>query len=131
MNLFDASAIINLFGEKKLEKLLEGWTLNLAFYEIGNAIWKQTYIYNTITPNEARTILDPLTEIFLKLKKPKKENALEILEIAIKEKITFYDSSYIQAALENNLTLVTDDKQLYQKSKKYVKTITSDELDTT
>ncbi len=38
MNLFDASAIINLCAEKKLDKLLEGWTLNLAFYELGNAV---------------------------------------------------------------------------------------------
>lgn len=130
MNLFDTSAIINLFGEKKLEKLLEGWTLNLALYELGNAVWKQACIYRTITPNEANAILDPLTEIFTKLKKPKKENTLETLKIAIKEKITFYDASYIQAALENNLILVTDDKQLYQKSKKYTKTITSNELKT-
>ncbi len=45
MSLFDASAIINLCGKKKLDKLLEGWTLNLAFYEIVNAVWKQVYIY--------------------------------------------------------------------------------------
>lgn len=34
MSLFDASAIINLCREKKFDKLLQGWTLNLAFYEI-------------------------------------------------------------------------------------------------
>ena len=32
MSLFDSSAIINLCGEKRVSKLLEGWTLNLAFY---------------------------------------------------------------------------------------------------
>jgi len=41
MNLLDPSAIINLCGKKKIDKLLEGWTLNLAFYELGNAIWKK------------------------------------------------------------------------------------------
>lgn len=35
MNLFDASAIINLCGEKKLDKLLQGWTLNLALRKLG------------------------------------------------------------------------------------------------
>ncbi len=128
MNLFDSSAIINLCGEKKIDKLLEGWTLNLAFYELGNAVWKQVHIHKTITTDEANTILDLLTEIFRKLKKPETEEALETLKIAIKENLTYYDASYIHAAIENSLTLVTDDKQLYTTSSKYIKTVTSDKL---
>ena len=128
MNLFDSSAIINLCGEEKIDKLLEGWTLNLTFYELGNAVWKQVHVHKTITSDEANTILDPLIIIFRKLKKPEAEHALEILKIALKESLTYYDASYIHTAIENNLTLVTDDKQLSKVGKKYVKTITSDEL---
>lgn len=73
-------------------------------------------------------MLDPLLEVFSKLKKPEKENGLEALKIATEENITLYDASYIQAAIQNNLTLITDDKQLYKISKKYVKTTTSNEL---
>jgi len=62
-------------------------------------------------------LLDPLLEIFSKLKKPEKENGLEALKIATEEGITFYDASYIQAAIQNNLTLITDDEQLYEKGK--------------
>lgn len=128
MNLFDSSAIINLCGERRINQLLEGWTLNLAFYELGNAVWKQLYLYNAINTMEANTILDSLTEVFMKLKKPEKENSLEILKIAVKEGLTYYDAAYIQAAIENELTLVTDDEQLYRACKKYVKAVTSDEL---
>lgn len=128
MNLFDSSAIINLCAEKKIDTLLEGWTLNLAFYELGNAVWKQVHIHKTITSDEANTILSLLTEIFRKLKKPETEKALEILKIATKESVTYYDASYIQAAIENSLTLVTDDKQLHTMSSKYIKTVTSDKL---
>lgn len=128
MNLFDSSAIINLCGEKKIDKLLGEWTLNLAFYELGNAVWKQVHVHKTITGDEANTVLDPLIEVFRKLKKPEAEDALEILKIALKESLTYYDASYIHAAMENGLTLVTDDEQLNKVSKKYVKTITSDEL---
>jgi len=128
MKLFDSSAIINLCGEKKTDKLLNGWTLNLAFYELGNAVWKQVYLHKKITVNEANTLLDTLTEIFRKLRKPETEEALETLKIAIKESLTYYDASYIHAAMENGLTLVTDDKQLYTTSKKYIKTVTSDKL---
>jgi len=128
MNLLDSSAIINLCGEKKIDKLLEGWTLNLTFYELGNAVWKQVHTHKTITTDEANTILNLLTEISKKLKKPETEEALETLKIAIKESLTYYDASYIHAAIENGLTLVTDDKQLYTISSKYIKTVTSDEL---
>jgi len=128
MKLFDSSAIINLCGEKEIEKLLGGWTLNLAFYELGNAVWKQVHVYEAITGDEANTVLDPLTEVFRKLKKPEAEDAFEILKIALKENLSFYDASYVQAAKENGLTFVTDDEQLYKVSKKYVKTITSSEL---
>jgi len=128
MSLFDASAIINLCGEKKLDKLLEGWTVNLAFYELGNAVWKQVYIHRKININEAMVILDSLTEVFMKLKKPEKENALETLKIAVKEGLTYYDAAYIQASLENDLTLVTDDENLQRASKKYINTIKSNDL---
>lgn len=128
MNLFDSSAIINLCGEKKIDKLLGGWTLKLAFYELGNAVWKQVYIHKTITTDEANTVLDPLIEIFRKLKKPETEDALEILKIAVEESLTYYDASYIHAAIKNGLTLITNDKQLHKISKKYVKTITGEEL---
>lgn len=56
MNLFDSSAAVNLCREKKIDKLLEGWTLNLAFYELGNAVWKQANVHKTITTDEANTV---------------------------------------------------------------------------
>ena len=126
--LFDSSAIINLCGERKTEKLLEGWTLNLARYELGNAVWKQVKVNEKITVEEANLVLDPLIEVFTRLKKPASENHLKTLEIAVKENLTYYDASYISAAVENNLTLVTDDDKLYKTSKKYVKTLKSNEL---
>lgn len=128
MNIFDSSAIVNLCREKRINELLEGWTINLAFYEMGNAVWKQAYVYKTLSINEANIILDAFMEVFMKLKKPEKENSLEILKIAVKEGLTYYDAAYIQAAVENNLTLVTDDEQLYRTGKKYVKVATSDEI---
>lgn len=128
MSLFDSSAIINLCGEGEIDKLFGGFTLNLAFYELGNAVWKHVYIHKTITMDEANIVLDSLIEVFKRLKKLEVEDALEILKIAVKEGLTYYDASYIYTAMKNNLTLVTDDQQLYEISKKYVKTITSKEI---
>ena len=126
--VFDSSAIINLCGDRKTEKLLDGWTLNLAIYELGNAVWKQVKIHEKITIEEANLVLDSLTEVFRRLRKPETENSLETLKIAVKEGLTYYDASYISAAVENNLTLVTDDEKLYKIGKKYVRTVKSNDL---
>ena len=48
MSLFDSSAIINLCGERKIDPLLEGKTLSLAFYEVGNAVWRQVHVHKSI-----------------------------------------------------------------------------------
>jgi len=53
---------------------------------------------------------------------------LEALSIAVEENITFYDSSYIQAAIQNNLELVTDDLKLYNVARKYVEVLRSQDI---
>ncbi len=53
---------------------------------------------------------------------------METLKIATEEDRTFYDAPYIQTAIQNNLTLITDDEKLYEKEKKYVKTLRTNEL---
>ena len=128
LKLFDSSAIIVLCGEKKLDKLLDGWTINLAYYELGNAVWKQVNIHKKITTNEAEKVLDSLMEAFKRLKKPKSEDALETLKIATKENLTYYDASYIRTAIKNAFTLVTDDDKLLKTAKKYTEAITSQQL---
>lgn len=128
MKLFDSSAIINLCAEKKLDPLLEGFTLNLALYELGNAVWKQVCIHKTVTVEEANIVLDSLADVFGKMRKLKVERPLEILKIAVEEKITYYDASYLYTAIKNGLTLVTDDEKLYNVGKKRVKAVKSNEV---
>lgn len=128
MNLLDSSAIITLCGENRVDKILGGWTLNLAFYELGNAVWKQVCLYEKIRVDEANKVLDTLIEVFRKMKKPATEDALGILKIALKEHLTYYDASYIHAAIKNGFTLVTDDDKLLKKAKQYTKTISSQQL---
>ena len=53
MNLLDASAIFNLFQSNRFSVLLDGATIPLARYEIGNIIWKNYKIRNRISKEEA------------------------------------------------------------------------------
>ncbi|MCX8182732.1 MAG: type II toxin-antitoxin system VapC family toxin [Candidatus Methanomethyliaceae archaeon] len=128
MNLFDSSSVIVLCGERRLEVLLDGYTTDLAYYELGNAVWKQVNLYRKISKTDAEKVLESLYEVFRNLKKIEIGGALETLNIAIKENITYYDASYINAAAKNNLTLVTEDLQLLKTASRYTKTITSQQL---
>ena len=53
MNIIDASSIFNLFQEGKYGTLLDGATIPLAKYEIGNILWKNYKIRNRISKEEA------------------------------------------------------------------------------
>lgn len=73
--------------------------------------------------NLARTILEKVDRITVEAA------AIEgILEIAKNEMLSFYDSSYVYFAKENNLILVTEDKELKKKAHKHVKVKTIAEL---
>lgn len=126
--LFDSSAIIALCGRRNMDRLLEGWTLDLALYEVGNAVWKQVYLHKNLTTDEGRTALDALAGVVERIRKTPVEDPLRVLELAVAEGITYYDAAYLHAALKDDKTLVTDDENLHTVAKKYVETLTSDEL---
>jgi len=127
-HLFDTSAIINLCSEQKIERLLEGCTLNLAFYEIGNAVWKQTHLQKTLTLEEGKEALAALTEVYQQMRKVTFKDLSSLLTISVEDGLTYYDASYLHAAIENNAVLVTDDRKLNTAARKYMETMTSEEL---
>ena len=111
-HLFDPSSIINLCSERKIERLLEGCTLNLAFYELGNAVWKQVHLHKALTQEEGSEALAALTDVYGQMRELQVEDASSILKIAVEEGLTYYDASYIHAAIKNDSVLVTDDRKL-------------------
>jgi|Deesub1362B_J571_1020462.scaffolds.fasta_scaffold00745_3 predicted nucleic acid-binding protein len=130
MMLFDASALFNIIErENSLEILKNNFISDLTFYEVGNAIWKSVY-RELLTEKEAQKLL----EIFGKVAKILNVAVLEkgkmndVLEISVKESITFYDASYIFLAIENSLDLVTDDAKLKKVASKYLKVLSSDRV---
>jgi predicted nucleic acid-binding protein len=125
--LFDSSAIITLVESSKLDELLEGWTIDLAFYELGNAVWKQVHLYRTLSMDEAKIALDALVSVFDKMRKIQELEPLSTLVIAVTEGLSYHDAAYLQAAVDKKMILVTDDKTLRQVGGKYVNTVTSRE----
>lgn len=124
--LLDASSLMLLIKKTNPEAtartLQNAAVLDLTFYEVGNVVWKEANLTKFLTSKEAEELGRLAHEILTKTNRihPQDEAFPGILEIARKENLSFYDSSYIYSAETNALTLVTEDKRLREKAEKHV-----------
>lgn len=123
--LFDSSAIINLSHEGKTELYIDHVTTPLAQYEIGNAVWKMVNLTNEMTEDAGKQYLTKILNTLQFMERVEIMDAEVVLEIASRERLSYYDASYIHAAIASASTLVTDDQRLRRAATKYVKTIDS------
>jgi len=124
--LLDASAFILLIKKADIKSVIDclqdSLVLDLTFYEVGNAIWKESILTKFLTPEEATKLGTMVQTVLTKLNRivSEAEAFQKILEIAQDEKLSFYDSSYVFFAKQKGLSLVTEDKKLEMKAKKHV-----------
>ncbi|MEM0050350.1 MAG: type II toxin-antitoxin system VapC family toxin [Candidatus Bathyarchaeia archaeon] len=131
MYLYDASAILNHVKRGELRVFLGGHTLDLAIYEVANAVWKECYLLGKIKIETAYKVIELISGIFNVLNLHSvKGFEKEVMDIAVKEGVTFYDASYMYIAMRNKLTLVTDDRKLMSVARKYVNVVTTSEIAT-
>jgi predicted nucleic acid-binding protein len=131
--LLDASSLILLIKKADvkttIECLQDSLILDLTFYEVGNAVWKEGVLLKYLTPEEAKRIGTIAQTVLAKIGMVTNIDGdfQKILEIAQNEKLSFYDSSYVFFAKQRGLFLVTEDKKLEMKAKKHVavRTITT------
>jgi predicted nucleic acid-binding protein len=127
MNLLDASAIFNLFQSNRFSVLLDGATIPLARYEIGNIIWKNYKIRNRISKQEAKDSGTVMFELLDSMEQIVPSSA-STLALSLEEGLTFYDSSYLVSAIETGYELVTDDIKLRKIASSKVLTRRSSDL---
>ena len=124
--LIDASSLMLLMKtaniQTELDHLRTSFLLDLTFYEVGNAIWKETRLTKFLTKNESEVLRNRVQTVLARIDKILSEasNFQKILDISEGEKLSFYDSSYLFAAKEKGLVLVTEDKELRTKAEKQV-----------
>lgn len=80
----------------------------LLKYEIGNSL-KSAVIRKRITAKEAKDILTVFENMYIEYRDTDKE---EILNISIKNNLSFYDASYLYLAKANKCRLLTLDTAL-------------------
>lgn len=115
--LFDANAIYNLIREhpdQALDKLSEGSTIHLAYYELGNALWRECHLLKRISREEAQKSLYFMYEILKRMQVASLDPDIgrSVLDAACNLNLTYYDSAYLMEAKKSSKILVTDDKKL-------------------
>ena len=109
--------------------LLESSTVSLAYYEVGNAVWRECFLLKRIIPKEATKLLKSIFAILQAMDVAVLEDeglGTAILNMAGRLNITYYDAAYLIEAQRLNKTLVTDDEKLTKAAKSVgVKTMTS------
>lgn len=127
--LFDTNALLGII-RKRRDNILGQYILDLTIYEIGNVIWKEVVLFKSLKNDEAKLLLEHLSNIIAKMNviRISAADAAGILEISINKRITFYDAAYLYFAKKMNLILVTNDQKLYNTAKDLVKVLRSDEI---
>jgi predicted nucleic acid-binding protein len=132
--LLDASSFMLLIkkadAQTAVRCLQESAVLDLTYYEVGNAIWKESTLTKMLSSRESEALVKVAQTVLAKMERiiSAVESFCEILDLAKKERLSFYDSSYILLAKEKGLKLLTEDKELYAKAKKHVQVLTIAEL---
>ena len=102
--LVDASALLLLVKHADATKLAELAadlvTLDLATYEAGNGIWKQTRLLKLISEKDARATHEALVGLLshTRILRGEELDCTKAMDLAIRKGIAYYDACYITAA---------------------------------
>ena len=111
--LLDASAVYPLvlkLRENVLNYIDRFVVLDLTIYEVGNVIWKE---FRRGRIANLRAVTRLFEELFSNIAVLRLETRLhEVLELAIRENLTFYDASYLYTARSYGMKIVTEDSDL-------------------
>jgi len=136
--LLDASALLPLVTRRGKQLIVEASrenlvTTDLAIYEACNSLWKLATLLKTITLQEAVEVATILKDLAMRnviqAVNFTKLDFTHTLNKAYKERLTFYDTSYIATAESTEAILVTEDEKLRKAASKFIKTITYTDLE--
>ena len=133
--VFDANSVLLLVRElrgKASDILVEQSTVSLAYYEAGNALWKECFLAKRMSREEAFRLLEAIFAVLRTMDvAPLGDDGTgkTILDLAGTLGITFYDAAYLSEAKRSKKVLVTDDDKLSEAARNLgVKTTNSRSL---
>ena len=119
--LFDACSIAEIItqrGEDAVNTLAGESTLDLAIYELGNVVWKESRSKKR-SEDETSVIVGFVEQVIgvMDVRRIRLSDIREIERNAIRLSLSFYDASYHSAAGAEGRTLVTEDEGLHRAAK--------------
>lgn len=109
--IFDASSIYKAIEIDLVEKLANERTLDLSLYELGNVV-RKNISRNKISLDEGINLINFLSKIISLMDIIHIGIKADALKIAVKNNLSYYDSSYLYASISFNDILVSEDKKL-------------------
>lgn len=85
--------------------------LDLTIYEVGNAVWKALRRGAIERPTLVARMFEEVLE-----RLSVGPRVFEVLDVAMRSNVTFYDASYVYVARREGLKLVTEDSDLLKFS---------------
>lgn len=113
--IYDASSIYRAIEIGAFNKLLEGKTLDLAQYELGNVVWKEV-ARNKISGSEGAKLIKFISKVISLMEILRIGIKNEVLKIAVDSNLSYYDASYLYASISMKDILVTEDKKLLDRA---------------
>jgi predicted nucleic acid-binding protein len=89
-------------------------TLDLATYEAGNGIWKQTRLLKLISEKDALATHEALVGLLSRtsIVRGDELDYAKAMNLAVKRGISYYDACYVVTAESLGLPLATEDRKL-------------------
>ena len=131
--VIDASSLVALvlpeqyseWVEKQISEVLYIHAPSLIAYEASNALWKKHVLLRIIDEEKyynAVRVIEKMLDYIVNIH-DYKEFLKKARDLALKEKITIYEASYIALAIKLKTKLITLDKKLKNKVSKTLKNI--------
>ncbi|MEM2868409.1 MAG: type II toxin-antitoxin system VapC family toxin [Candidatus Bathyarchaeia archaeon] len=122
--VFDSSSIFQAIIENKVSILAGNYTLKLAKYELGNLVWKRRALMKDLEREECKKLMEIIKGTLNLMEVLDIEcHEAEVAELAESLNLTFYDASYIFLAKSKGMSLVTEDKDIKNRVRDYIKVL--------
>lgn len=114
MKVIDSSSLVKFFSREEgwggvEEVILEGVvSLDLSIKEVSSALWRKV-LNGEVEEQDAEEIVNDLTKAEAIKIESQNDHMLGAFRIAVKNRITIYDSLHIELAKNTRATLVTSD----------------------
>ncbi len=122
--VLDSGVIFALYfqedASERAERAVEAISplvLDLSVAEVGNAAWKRVTIFQESNDSARASFSKCLEFIHSCTMIPSADLATLAYDIALDNKISFYDSLFLAAARRDEVSLLTLDRKMYEKAR--------------